>query len=314
MIVLNINNKRFNVFESWSEITVKLARELYKVSNTAPEELLYIYNEQTKGKEADKDQINLRLKTLEDKEQELDGFYLSVFKCLSDIDNDTLYKTEINDVRAVYTTYLMPFVFGVLHFPIDTVEILESFNHLGTEYFAPEQKKVMGIDRPFYDQHTSVFTDASDVDSNGRKGEHGRYAMAELITAIVYRPKNVDHSEKNAYHVADYYFKDILTCDIFHAALHQLSTVNNTLQVLSPNLYQSSGDMHSKNASGASGLDDFGWLNSIMSIAEMGVLNVAGLTPLESVRQSNLYDFMTVLSNMRANNDYQKIYRENANK
>jgi len=78
---------------------------------------------------------------------------------------------------------------------------------------------------------------------------------------------------------------------------------------LFPNLYKK-GDAKSSRASNTSGLSDFGWYNSIMTIAQMGVLNQQGLTPLESVKQSNLYDFMTVLSNMRANNDFQKVYDE----
>lgn len=312
MTVLAINDVEYKVFNSWSEVTVKKARQLYSLSNKAPEELLLIYKEKSKGEDEDKEQIRLHTDKLNTKQKELDNFFISVLELMSDIPKDIITKTNIDDIRIAYYQLLESFVFGVLYFPLEEVKDLSSFKLMGIEYFAPKSKKVLGLVRPFYNEDIAVYTDASDVDSQGRKSEEGKYMMAELITAIIYREKDSKYREDDSIEVSEL-FEDILTCDIFHSALLQLSKCNTVLCQLFPNLYQSS-DYNSNQASKESGLADFGWLNSIMTIAEMGVLNQGGLTPLESVRQTNLYYAMTVLSNMRATTDFQKIFRNKVKK
>lgn len=314
MVVLEINKETFQMFEDWNEVTVDKARGLFKLANQAPEELLYIYNEQTKGDDADEDQINIRVTALLDRTEELHTFFRSVLVFMSDVSKDVADKVVSEDIVNIYNAYLFKFVFGVLHFPLNKMEELESFELMGVTYKAPTSKKVMGLVRPFHSEKAGVFCDASDVDKNSRAGEFGRYGMAELVTAILFREDGADYTEVEAMKVADECFDNILTCDIYHAALKHLSATNVVLKQLFPNIYQSTGDMISRQASESSGLADFGWMNSIMSIAEMGVLNDSRMTPLESVRQAPLYDFMTVLSNMRANNDFQSIYRENIQK
>ena len=314
MVILEINNTTYKAIESWNELTLQKARDLHKLSISAPEELLYILKEQAKGKDADEDQIALRVKELGSKEGELDEFFKSVFLALTDVPKDLIKDIAIEDIRLIYAQFLFKFVFGVLHYPLEDDTILTSFDYAGTTYFAPESKTIMGVERPFYNEDTSVFCDASDLDSNGRKSEYGKYQMAELIVAIIFRERGVRYDESKAMDVADLYFNEDLTCDIFHAALRHLSLVNETLKKLFPNLYEGSGDIHSANAAAASGLADYGWFNSIVSIAKMQLLKQDGETNLSSVQKTNLYDFMTVLSNNRADNDFREIYRESIKK
>lgn len=314
MVLLEINNTTYKAIELWNELTLKEARELFRLANTAPEELLYIYKEQAKGKDADKDQIALKVEELKEKEKELDSFFKQVFLLLSDTPKEVTNKIAIEDIRAMYAEYLMKFVFGVLHYPLEERDLINSFKYAGTTYYAPKSKKVMGLVRPFYDEDTYVFCDASDLDKNGRKSEYGKYQMAELIIAIIFKERGQRYIEEEAMDVADIYFNDDITCDIFHAALHHLSLVNSTLKQLFPNLYESAGDIASVQAASSSGLSDFGWLNSILTIAKMQLLNQQGMTPLASVQKTNLYDFMTVLSNHRADNDFKEIYRDNIRK
>ena len=51
-------------------------------------------------------------------------------------------------------------------------------------------------------------------------------------------------------------------------------------------------------------IDGFGWYISIKEVAEKGVFNRVGLTPLESTQQSNLYEFMLYLSACKAQSDF----------
>ena len=112
MVILKIDNTTYKVIEEWSELTVKKARHLFELSSSAPEALLYIYKEQAKGDNADKDQIALRLKELDSKQDELDIFFKKVLLMLSDVPKKVIKKTAIADVRVAYYEFLMKFVFG----------------------------------------------------------------------------------------------------------------------------------------------------------------------------------------------------------
>lgn len=306
MIVLEINNQTYRVYAAWHEITVKKAREVYSIAIKLPDELDVIYKE-TSRPEPDNDQIRIYTEQLTNKLDELHAYWFKCIEALSDIPLEVLKQTNINDVEVLYKRFIEPFIFGMLYFPVNGVDDMSSFTLMGETYYCPESENIMGTDRPFANEVAAVYCDASDVDANCRK-QGNKYGMAELITAIIYREKGEAYNDREALRVADRY-KDILTVDIFHAALLQLSKTNSTLQKLFPNLYQK-GNRKSSSAAEQSGLNDFGWLNSIMTVAEMGVLNQKEKTPLESVRQTNLYNFMTVLSNLRAGSDFQRIFSE----
>lgn len=307
MVSLNINNVDYELFESWSEVTLKKARELAVVLKSIPEELAFIYNEQSKGDDADKDQITIYTKKLESITDQTDKFFIDVIELMSDIPKQVLLDSYIVDIRGLYHVYLTDFVFGALHYPLEKVKHISSFKSMGVTYYAPKSKKVMNVIRPFHLEDAAVFCDASDIDSNSRN-QGTRYDYAELIIAIVFRKKGEEYTEKESLDRADV-FMDILTCDIYHAAISHLSAVNSALKLLFPNLYER-GDAKASMASSESGLADFGWFNSILTVSELGHFNKHGLTNLDAARTANLYDMMTVLSNIRANSDFQRIFRE----
>lgn len=307
MIVVTINKVDYKIYSQWNEITLTKAEEAYNLALTMPEELNEIYAENARP-EPDENQIGLFREALKDKKIEEHNFYKKAIAVLSDIPNDVLNQTHAGDLRVMYNRLIFPFIFGVLFYPLDEIEDIEEFEVMGVTYRRPDEKIIMGTNRPFHDEHAAVFCDASDVDSSCKKN-NAKYSMAELIIAIIYRKKGEIYTEKEAIEIADN-FKDIVTCDIYNSAIYQLSKVNNTLKTLFPNLYQK-GDARVNSASQSSGMSDFGWFSSIRSVSELKILDQSGLTPLESVRQTNLYDFMTVLSSMRAENDFQRIYKEN---
>lgn len=308
MVVLTINGNDYQLFEQWNEITVKYARRIYAIAIEIPQQLEEIYKEKYK-KEPDFNLIETFEKELNEVEKY--DFYHKCISVISDIPLEVIQQSHVGDVTILYEKLVEPFIYGILFHPFSIVD-LPQFNILGTDYFAPESKEVMGLLRPFADENSEIFCDASDLANNCIKNKN-KYGMAELITAIIYREKGVEYSEKEVYEVAEKY-KDILPVDVYHSALFQMSKVNEVLQQLFPNLYQKSGNMNSSIAYQKSGMADFGWLNSIITVAEMGILNNPKLTPLESVRKTNVYDFMTVLSSMRASSNFQEIFREQVNK
>lgn len=309
MIILSINNNDYHLYDNWSEITLDKARELYGVALDIPEPLNLIYKEKSKGDDCDSNQLEVFAKDLD--EELFYRFSCRILSVLSDIPKDVIDGINKVDILLCYETYLMPFVFGCLYYPLDKMEDLKEFTTMGETFKAPKEQEVMGTLRAFANENTEVFCDASDIDSNGKRNK-SKYDNAELIIGIVYRRDGEEYSEETAMENARFF--NHLTCDVYHAAIYQLSKVNVTLKGLFPNLYQK-GNAKASKASNVSGLTDFGWFNSIMTIAKMGVLNEEGLTPLESVRKSNLYTFMTVLSSMRADNDFQRVFNElNASK
>lgn len=310
MVVLGINNTDYRVYESWSEITIPKAREIYKVALSIPECLNEVYRERAKGEDCDEDQLKILLEDLDNYTEELEKFYVKSLRVLSDIPNKIIKQINKEDLKACYEAYLMPLIFGSLYYPLEKINDVEYVETMGEKYYAPESKEVMNIVRPFYNETVGTFCDASDVDNNSKKNK-SKFDFSELIISIIYRKKGDDYNEKESMERAKIFTH--LTCDVYHSAIYQLSKTNSVLKQLFPNLFEK-GDPKSSRAYKSSGLDDFGWMNSIMTIAQMGVLNQEGLTPLESVRQTNLYDFMTVLSNLRADNKFKRIYQENQSK
>ena len=310
MIVVGINNNEYRLFESWNEITIKKAKDIYGVALTMPEELFLIYKEQSKA-DTDTDQIRLFTEQLDSKIEVLTEFYQDAIVVCSDIPKEIIKQTEFADMVALYNKLVFPFIFGTLFYPIEAIEDIKEFTLMGETYYCPLEQEVQGMTRPFYEEMAAVFCDASDIDNNSKKN-NVKYDMAEMIIAIVYRKNGQRYAEKEAFKIAEY-MKDVVTCDIYNSAILQLSKTNGALKQLFPNLYQK-GDSKSNSASQSSGLADFGWLNSILTVAEMGILNQTGLTPLDSVRNTDLYDFMTVLSNMRASSDFKRILQEQNNK
>lgn len=317
MIVLTINNKDYRIFESWKEITLPKAKEIYKVALTIPEELNEAYRQKAKGKDCDNDQVEKFLKELEAKEEELHKFYCNTLRvlCFSDANNPKLTNKVIHqinkdDLVACYDKLLMPLIFGSLYYPLEDIEDIESFTTMGEEYFRPESKEVMNIERPLYYDGAGVFCDASDIDNNSKKNKV-KFDYAELIISIIYRKKDEVYNDKVSLERAKVFSH--LTCDVYHSAIHQLSKTNIVLKELFPNLFEKGNNKNSKHYK-ASGLDDFGWFNSLKTVAQMGIFNQEGLTALDSVRKTDLYDLMTVLSNLKAETKFNMLLQENVKK
>lgn len=70
------------------------------------------------------------------------------------------------------------------------------------------------------------------------------------------------------------------------------------------------GGIKSKKASVNSGLDRWGWYLQIKEVAEAGVFNQAGMTPIEAAGRANLYDFMNYIAAKRAEDEFRRLYSE----
>jgi len=302
MIVVSINGKDYRLRNEWSEITIAEARKLNALINEAPEELITYY-------ESLSENIDEKIiKELQDKVTECDlvPFYKSIITSLSDIDSNTIDNTDVNDIEALFKNFIEHLVFGIKFYPTDNEDVLESFEGVLKDdiYHAPEPKLMMGISREMGNEVVGVYCDASDMRSQTKEAPGGYYECGELITAIIYRLNGQPYTEDNATRQADIW-SDSLTCDKYHSAIKILSKTNENLQELYKPVFESP-DAKTMKASSQSGLSEFGWLNSIRSVAETGILNQPGLTPLESVRQTNLYDFMVILANIKATGEFRK--------
>jgi len=163
---------------------------------------------------------------------------------------------------------------------------------------------------------------------NNIRPEDIRYCYKNILELFVletiYQPTNINRIEKFILFGKDKEYKDTnslelaekwgdtLTCDIYYSAVAEIRETNNVLNKFFPNLFTNVG-VTSKIANEESGLNSFGWLNSMLTVAEKGVFNQNDKTPLDSVRNTNLYDFMTIISQMRATADCERIYQEKSN-
>jgi len=293
MYVIEIDNKTFYICEKWSDVFISQGRNLVSLCKEIPKTLKNKYDALVNDKKYKEVYIPLK-------------FAKEVLLCLSNIDKNLINNIRPEDIRYCYKNILELFVLETIYQPTN-INRIEKFILFGKEYFLPARKIINNIERPFNYEFASKFCDASDLLLEDKQ----IYSNANLLIAIVYSEKDKEYKDTNSLELAEKW-GDTLTCDIYYSAVAEIRETNNVLNKFFPNLFTNVG-VTSKIANEESGLNSFGWLNSMLTVAEKGVFNQNDKTPLDSVRNTNLYDFMTIISQMRATADCERIYQEKSN-
>lgn len=196
MIQLTVNDTNYSCFEDWKEMPLSKAIELATLCNKEmPLPLKSLYELYTKSKGADDTENKSAVEkfildgTDEDWIKNFPVFYGKAIKCLSDIPQEIIDKTNSDNRNIFYQQYCFKFVFGVLHHPFDFVyNGIEKFEHHGEVLHAPKSKKILGKIKPFADRTAIEFAESADLELYSKNLDGGKFECAANIIAILCRP------------------------------------------------------------------------------------------------------------------------------
>ena len=191
MINITIDNNPYKVVEQWSEMTLLKAIELSLIVNSMPPRLKAVYDLMSQGGEDLDKNIAEWSASITDEEflKLFPLFYGKVIECLTDIPADVIEHVNRSERDVFYKNYCEKFVFGLLYFPVDyQYKSPASFTHNDIEYFLPETKNIMGVEKPFFDRTAIEFTESADLEIYSKQLEAGKWEVAANIISILCRP------------------------------------------------------------------------------------------------------------------------------
>jgi hypothetical protein len=208
---IQIGGLPYKVVESWSEMTIQQAVELYEICEDIPDKLNDLYRALSNKEELQKAMLKVSEK---ESIKTFPAFYGKILEHLSDIPGDVINKIPWNDRTAFYNKYLEQYIIGLLYHPIDfQAKGIESFEYEGEEYFLPATKVVINDERLFADETAITFAESADLELNSRSMAGGKYTVAPNIISILCRPKGEVYDEAKSLERAER-FKE-LTMDVF---------------------------------------------------------------------------------------------------
>lgn len=198
MLLTTVNGQEFEICESWHDVTIEKAVELYNVK--LPEKLADIYKVMYYSPISQEEKVavisDLQGKiTDEDLYKHFPSFYAKVLEILSDIPHDIIKKTDVISVKSIYITYLQKFVEGVMFFPEFDYSPIKSFRFRDVEYFLPVSREVFGVDVPMVDVTALEFTESADMLSAVSSLQKDISKLATLV-AILCRPQGEAYDEQ----------------------------------------------------------------------------------------------------------------------
>lgn len=196
MINITINNEQFKVCESWQDVTIRQAANVFRLCDSMPDKLKRLYQALI-----DKEGVDEIVDTFtdEDRIKAHPEFYGRVMCELSDVDSITVNKILWHDRTAFYHQYIEKFIIGLLHHPFDFQQTEESyFRFKGRKYMYPQDKVVINDRRPMGEADTIEFAESADLELASRKMSGGKYEVAANIVSILCRPEGEAYNEQTS--------------------------------------------------------------------------------------------------------------------
>ena len=225
---------------------------------------------------------------------EIASYYKDVIYHLSNIPREKVDAVTTDNAIEIGAEHLFKIVYGLKYNDFTDVIQDDSFWYANKTYLFPIIKDVLGSSVPMYGISTLEMTEASDIDSAGRKGNHWQHAS--LIIAYLCRPDGESLDIEKVKERAEWF--NNLPVSIAWAVYYRLYGAHEHIRALYPKMFSKS---KSKTPVMAREIDKMGWRSSVLNMAKDGYFNKAGLTSIESVEQSNFWDFLEVLNFERIN-------------
>jgi hypothetical protein len=193
VVNVDINQKKYKVIESWSEMTIDQAVEIYKACDAIPDKLNDIYKALT-----DKEALATATAEADDADcvKHFPKFYGKIITLVSDIPEDIVDRISWSERTAFFNQYVEKFVIGLLYHPYDfKAKGIKSFAHEEQVYFLPETKTVINDQRTFADATAIEFAESADLELHSRSMAGGKFEVAANIISILCRPEGEVYNE-----------------------------------------------------------------------------------------------------------------------
>lgn len=230
MIKVTINKKSYKFPEHWGEISLKQAIELSTIIDSEmPVELKMYFQTMNEMKDERFEDHNKDVRkalaemevswTEEHHFKIFPTFYGKVMRILSDVPKEIIDMTDPISRNMFYNQYLKQFMWGLLYHPYDFVKKgITHFEVDGVKYFFPEDKNVLGVQRPMGNGTTAVeFSEAADLITFASELQGGKVKHLANVIAILCRPmiegKIEPYNENIALQRAEK-FKEVLNMDV----------------------------------------------------------------------------------------------------
>lgn len=230
MVKVTINKRSYQFPEHWGEISLKQAIELSGIIETEmPNELKLYFQTMNEMKDERFEDHNKDIrKALAEMEVSWTGehhfkifpaFYGKVMKILSNVPQEVIDMTDPVSRNIFYNQHLKQFMWGLLYHPYDFVKKgIKHFEVDGVKYFFPEDRDILGVQRPMGKGTTAVeFSEAADLITFASELQGGKVKHLANIIAILCRPmlegKVEVYDEQTSLQRAEK-FKDVLKMDV----------------------------------------------------------------------------------------------------
>ena len=280
----------YTIYNEWEDISIHKA---IKVNGLVmPDFLVRLCKALNEGKEDKYNEIQKGI--TEDDIKALEIYYKDVAYHLSNIPREKIDAVKMDNMISIGVEYLFNIVYGLKYNDFSNVSDATNFWYANNTYEFPVIKDVLGSPVPMYGVTTLELTEASDIDTVGRKNNHWEYTS--LIIAYLCRPDGESLDIEKVKERAEWF--NNLPVSIAWSVYYRLYGAHEHIRKLYPKMFNKS---KSKTPVMASEVDKMGWRSSVLNMAKNGYFNKAGLTSIESVEQSNFWDFLEVLNFERIN-------------
>ena len=234
MKVVSVNSKKYECFETWSDMPLSKAIEITKLLKIAPPQLLTIYEAICIIKNDEHTQEVFSKVTIEEQSKDFPLFYGMIIEQITNIPREVVDYILTEERTIFYEAHCLHFILGLLYSPNIDRKNLEQFEFNGVIYYLPTVKKILQEDRPMADVTTIEFCESADLEVYSKNLTGGKFEVAANIIAILCRPQNEKYNEDIALKRAED-FKGLsmeIVWEVFFCLI-ELSIISKQLEVIS---------------------------------------------------------------------------------
>lgn len=273
-----IQGEKYNILDSWNEISVSKAIELANID--LPVDYVKFYTSD--------EEVNIDSQYLEFSE-----VHSQVLAILSNIPVDLCAQFEHQSLSSLYNKYLMSFHLGVITNTYPPIEVKKCFEIDGTVYHLPKSDTINNVTAPFNRFTAQQFCDALD------QAQAERLSF-NILLAVMCQERGETYTEQNALNRIE-----IMLQAPFDIAINCMNELSKCISFISDHykwvFSAESSEAKVKTAFKRSGLEHFGAVSWIYEVAESCLCGT-----VKDVQHMKLYDFISILSYIRCKDKFIK--------
>jgi hypothetical protein len=258
----------YSFFNTWEDISIKRASNIVKLPIPALLKKIYDHLDKKEFEE---------LKRVVGYENCV-NYYKKVMFELTDIPKELIDVAPDVNVINFCNEYTVSLLYQLSRFsPIEFKEC-KKWGKLEI----PKGKKILSETRPFNDVSANLFCELSDMGSDIK--------TAHVFCALMLSKssKNIEEITKNAEVIED------MSMDVYWNCLLAFAETHLHIRKIYPDLFKGKAEKKRKS---------MGWRGVLLNVAEKKIFDKQGMNSIESVEESNMWDFLEVVNKEKILND-----------